>query len=225
MTGFRPHEATPAEIAERLAADRAGEPYLLLRDGERRQCIVSLAGRERLTIGRAPGHDLVLDWDAQVSRIHAVLESAGPDWTIVDDGLSRNGTYVNELRLGKRHRLVHGDRIRVGATTMAFRSEPAGAGGTTVVEGGRAAPAVSDAQRRVLVALCRPFAGSGAFPVAASNRQIAEELSVSLDTVRTHIRSLFERFDVPELPQNAKRAELARRALTSATVRPEDLNR
>ena len=48
---------------------------------------------DRLTIGRRPSNDVALDWDSEVSRVHAALERIGEDWTVVDDGLSHNGTY------------------------------------------------------------------------------------------------------------------------------------
>jgi DNA-binding NarL/FixJ family response regulator len=78
---------------------------------------------------------------------------------------------------------------------------------------------LTDAQRRVLLALCRPFA-SQAVAAPASNREIAAELSVSVEAVRTQLRALFERFGIPDLPQNRKRAELARRALESGAINP-----
>jgi hypothetical protein len=43
--------------------------------------------------------------------------------------------------------------------------------------------------------------------------------------VRTRLRALFDAFEVPDLPQNRKRAELARRALAAAVVTPADLAR
>jgi DNA-binding NarL/FixJ family response regulator len=72
-------------------------------------------------------------------------------------------------------------------------------------------PELSPAQRRVLAALCRPsleqpFAGP------PSNREIAEELVVSVDTVKSHLHTLFELFGVADMPQNRKRSELVRRA-------------
>ena len=41
--------------------------------------------------------------------------------------------------------------------------------------------------------------------------------------VKTHLRTLFQRFEIESLPQNEKRAELARRALESGAVAPGDL--
>jgi hypothetical protein len=54
-----PHSATPAELQERLAAERKQAAFLLWRDGEGRQRILSLPETiERVTVGRAPGSDL-----------------------------------------------------------------------------------------------------------------------------------------------------------------------
>lgn len=55
---------------------------------------------------------------------------------------------------------------------------------------------LTPAQRRVLIVLAGPFAAPHAVPT--SNRQIAEELVVSIDAVKANLRALFERFDVEE---------------------------
>ena len=46
-----------------------------------------------------PRNEVALDWDSEVSRVHAALERAGEEWTLVDDGLSHNGTYVGGERV------------------------------------------------------------------------------------------------------------------------------
>src|SRR5918997_4900207 len=93
------HVATPREIAERIAAERRGTPFLVYRDGSNRQAIFDLGpAGHRITIGRRPGNDVALEWDHQVSRVHAEIERLGEDWVIVDDGLSHNGTFVNAER-------------------------------------------------------------------------------------------------------------------------------
>ena len=63
----------------------------------------------------------------------------------------------------------------------------------------------------MLVELCRPALERGGG--AASNREIAEALFVSVETVKTHMRALFDAFDVGDVPQYHKRTELVRRAL------------
>ena len=60
---------------------------------------------------------------------------------------------------------------------------------------------LSDAQKRVLIALCRPFKASTAFVTPATNDQIAAEVFLSVDAVKKHMRGLFEKFGVEGLPQ------------------------
>jgi pSer/pThr/pTyr-binding forkhead associated (FHA) protein/DNA-binding CsgD family transcriptional regulator len=219
-----PEGASPAELQERIAADRRGQPYLLYRDGSGRQRIVALEGGDRLTVGRAPGCELALTWDTKVSGTHAQLERlGGDDWTLNDDGLSRNGSFVNGTRLRHRQRLADGDLLRFGDTPVLFRA-PLREIAATVPEVEEAGEVrLSPAQRRVLVALCRPFAGDDEFATPASNQQIADELFLSVEAVKTHVRALFERFGVGDLPRQAKRAELVKRAFQTGAITQRDL--
>jgi pSer/pThr/pTyr-binding forkhead associated (FHA) protein len=218
------HSATPRELQARIAAERQGTPFLVYRDGSGAQAIVALdeAG-DRLTIGRREGNDIVLDWDTEVSRIHAALERIGPDWLISDDGLSRNGTWVDGARVTGQRRLRDGDVIAVGGTMLAFVA-PAGEESqpTATARGPHVGSALTPAQRRVLLALCRPYA-NGPYAVPATNREIADELVVSVDAVKGTLRVLFALFGVNDLPQNRKRAALAEAALRSGAVARRDL--
>jgi DNA-binding NarL/FixJ family response regulator len=72
--------------------------------------------------------------------------------------------------------------------------------------------------------LCRPFRDAGAFASPASNQQIAEELFVSTEAVKTHMRALFRRLGVEDLPQNRKRARLVELAFQHGLVSPHDLD-
>ena len=65
---------------------------------------------------------MALSWDDQVSSIHAELTRLGEDWLLIDDGLSRNGSFVNGERLSGRCRLRDGDRLRFGATEVTFHA-------------------------------------------------------------------------------------------------------
>ena len=219
-----PHSASPIELRDRLEADRRGEPYLVLRDGEGAQRIVVLGSTEdRCTVGRTATAELSLSWDEQVSRVHAELERVSGDWTVVDNGLSRNGTFVNGERVTGRRRLHGGDVIRFGSTQVAFRA-PADPGLRETVDArSRTPPPVSEAQRRVLVALCRPYRGGAAHAAPATNRQIAAELMLSVEGVKSHLRALFERFEVEDLPQNSKRARLVELAFDTGAVSPHEL--
>ena len=76
----------------------------------------------RLTVGRGDRADLNLESDPEVSRLHAELELLDDDWIVADDGLSRNGSFVNGERVVGRRRLQDGDALRFGSTVVLFRT-------------------------------------------------------------------------------------------------------
>jgi pSer/pThr/pTyr-binding forkhead associated (FHA) protein len=222
MAPLDPHSARPTELAARIRAERRGEPFLLYRDGTGRQLILELAAdRDRVTIGRRASSDVSLGWDPEVSRLHAELERIGADWVVCDEGLSHNGTLVNNERLQGRRRLRGGDVIAVGKTTIAFclPGHTAPSATRTSLHGG--AIDVSPAQLRVLQALCRPLAEQR-YAAPASNREIADRLVISVETVKSTLGRLFELFGLESLPQNQKRAALAAEALERGIVRRDD---
>jgi hypothetical protein len=214
------HVASPAEVQERVLLERQGDPFVVLRREPGGQQLFALhPGLRRVTIGRGPSNDISLGWDTEVSRVHAELERLGGEWTVNDDGLSRNGTWVNGDRVSGRQRLRDGDVIQVGQTLLAYRVPDPEDSRPTVAAGGHAAvPDLTAAQRRVLEALCRPYKESE-FAAPATNQAIAEELFLSVDAVKAHLRALFAAFDIEDLPQNQKRAYLAMRALQLGIVR------
>ena len=209
-----------SDLKARIEAERAGQPFLLYQDGQDRQRLFLFEpGMTHASVGREGSSDLLLDWDEQVSRLHARFERAGEDWTVVDDGLSRNGTFVNGERLRGRHRLVDGDTVRFGAITATFRAPRA-----DERPADEAPPAVdlSSTQRRVLLALARPYK-DGAFAAPATNDQIAEELFLSVDEVRTHLMVLFAKVGVEELPQEQRRIRLVERAFYGNLISEREL--
>lgn len=204
-------------------AERAGAPFLVWRDGAGAQCLHPLDG-ERVTLGRRAENTLPFEWDGEVSRLHAVIERVAGEWTIVDDGLSQNGTFVGGARLTGRRRLCDGDLVRVGRTVVAYVDPRRGGSAATSVAGDPGAMLELTAmQKRVLVALCRPFADAAAFAAPATNQQIAEELHLSVDGVKTHLRALFRKFAVPDVGHNQKRLKLAQRAMEAGVVDHRDL--
>jgi hypothetical protein len=214
-----------AELKARTEAERNGVPFLLYRDGEDSQRLFSFERDVvQASVGRRETADLVLDWDEQVSRLHAQFERVEQDWTVVDDGLSRNGTFVNGERLSGRRRLSDGDSLRFGATTMIFRSPQVDEqAGTAVASQIPTAVDLSTTQRRVLVALCRPYKDGTAFASPATNQQVADELFLSVDAVKTHLRVLFAKFGIEQLPQNQKRIRLVERAFYAGLITERDL--
>ena len=213
------------ELQAQIALEREGAPFLVHRAEDGEQRLTSLAGRERLTIGRDESVDVPLPDDEQASRIHAELELIGGSWVVVDDGLSTNGTFVGDDRVGSRQRLDDRDLIRIGATGILFR-DPAAAerpGATVAAVGTAVARTLTDTQRRVLIELCRPYGTGEQFVTPATNREISERVFLSVDAVKGHLRVLFDRFELADLPQNEKRARLAEQALRSGAVRASDL--
>ena len=217
-----PHRSTPAELKTRLAAERRGVPFLAFEDGDGRQQLVSLGGRAAVSVGRQSSSDIALAWDDEVSRAHADVECLGAVWTLIDDGRSRNGSFVNGERVVGRRPLHDGDVIRIGRTTIVYVEPGAVPVVSTVASSADRAPVVSPAQRRVLVALCRPCAGGSPYATPATNPQIAEELFLTVAAVKTHLRGLFHAFDIEHLPQQEKRHRLVALAMASGLVGERD---
>lgn len=219
------HSHSPAELKAQIEAERKGFPFLVWRDGEGEQVILELGdGVGHLTVGRATDAGVSLAFDKEVSRLHAELEKIAADWTVSDDGLSRNGSYLNGERAVGRKRLRDGDVLRFGNSQVTFRSP----GGLTVDETHVAAERseatrLSDTQKKVLISLCRPYKEGSAYATPATNQQIADEIFLSVDAVKAHLRVLFEKFGVSDLPQNQKRAALVEKAFHSGAIAPRDL--
>ncbi len=216
MTGAEPgpRPRTGRELAARLAAERTGHSFLLLRDTEDALHVVELSPeRSRLTLGRDQANDIALQWDGEISRAHAELERLGGEWAITDDGLSRNGTYVNGQRVHGRRRLRDGDCVRLGRSLLTFCAPVGPVSGATVPAGdGPVVGDLSPIQRRILAALCRPLVAAGGVAAPASNQEIADAVHLSVEGVKGQLRTLAARFGVADLPQNRKRLELAERA-------------
>jgi pSer/pThr/pTyr-binding forkhead associated (FHA) protein len=219
-----PHARSAVELKRIIEAERRATPFLLWRDTSGTQQIFPLSERHQVSVGRRSSNDIALSGDGQVSRTHALIELIGGDWTITDDGLSRNGTFVNGTRLTQRRRLVDGDVLVLGTTIIEFRAP---SDSTTAVTSAGAylqkIQDLTDTQRKVLIALCRPYRTAGAVATPASNQQIASEVFLGVDAVKNHLRILFQRFDIADLPQNQKRARLVECAFQWGLVADRDL--
>jgi len=220
-----PRAISAGELKEQIEAEREGRPFLVYRDAAAKQCLLMIGQQaSELWIGRSASAALQLDWDPEVSTLHAQIDVVGDDCTLVDEGLSRNGSFVNEERVSGRRLLRDGDIVRVGKTAVLYRAPGSATADSTVISADAlTAGGVSPAQRRVLLGLCRPFKEGATFATPTTNKQIAEELHLSVDAVKTHLRALFEKFGLEDLPQNRKRVSLVERAMQSGLVRDQDL--
>lgn len=227
-----PAHARPlSEGMSLVEAERTGRPFLLLKDGDEKQRLFCFAsGAASAAVGRRPTSDLVLDWDDQVSRLHARFEHVDGSWVLVDDGLSSNGTFVNGQRLSGRCPLNDGDNLRFGTTTVTFRSPAPPPPLPRAPEPPPApplprAPAVelSTTQRRVLTALCRPYKGRNGYANPATDQQIADELFLSAGVVKTHVSVLCAKLGVGAQSRNEVRVRLVELAFSQGLISESDL--
>ena len=139
------------------------------------------------------------------------------------NGVASAVRHIDEQGLGNV-RLHDGDVLNVGGVAIAYRA-PGGESvsrPTVTAMGPHVGELLTPAQRRVLIALCRPFRDA-TYATPATNQQIADELVVSVDAVKSTLRALFEVFGVDALPQNQKRASLALQALRTGVITRRDL--
>lgn len=87
--------------------------------------------RDRFTLGRASANELCYPDDAGLSRQHLALEKAGDLWTVRDLG-SKNGTFVNGVRLAAPHTLDQNDRITAGHLSLEFANRTTASDKTVV---------------------------------------------------------------------------------------------
>ncbi len=177
---------TPEEHEERQAAVDRGSPFLLFSDGDSRQRIFDLqapaATRSRSVAASRPTSRC-----RGIRRPRACTPSSpicAGEWTICDDGLSQNGTWVNGLRLAGRRRLADGDLVKIGRTIMSFHQPGIEGPGPTMVEAELSStPRFSEQQQRILRALCRPLFGDGDGFDPASDLEVAEATGIEVDVV------------------------------------------
>ena len=217
-------QSSDEELAARQAAEQLGERFLVYRDDEGNQVIHTLAdSRGAVTIGRRQEANISIPWDPEMSRLHAELVQRAGEWTISDDGLSQNGTWVNGLRLAGRRRLNDGDLVRVGRTMFAYCDPvPIGTGPTLVPGELSATPRFSEQQQRILRALCRPLFVDGEGINPASDEEVAAETKIPLDAVAAELDHLGRALGLEDMPQPDQRAEIALLAMRSGLVSADE---
>ncbi len=82
---------------------------------ERRNTTYAIDGT--LTIGREPDNTVVLAHDTYLSGHHASISRTEGGVMVVDLG-SRNGTFLNGMRLAEPRPVKTGDRIQIGYTVF-----------------------------------------------------------------------------------------------------------
>lgn len=132
----RPGPDTPPNPFQTQAIDVTGSS-----SAASRPCRFALAEKDKsyplkvgvTTIGRMNDNDIAI-LDASISRRHcAILVHAGGGCE-VHDTASKNGTYVNGVKVTGSTRLSAGDEIRLCDRKFTFRAEGAVANEHTIVE-------------------------------------------------------------------------------------------
>jgi pSer/pThr/pTyr-binding forkhead associated (FHA) protein len=156
---------------------------------ERRQ-----VSADRLVVGRSQLSDVALPADPLVSRTHAVLERIADRWILRDVG-SRNGTYVNDVRVRDAVRVRPGDTIRIGRSVLVLRTHHP-VDDPEATERRPPPPVLTPRERDVLLAVARPLMAAGPFRQPASTGEIARSLWVSNDAVKRHLSNLYRKFGI-----------------------------
>jgi len=110
-------ESPVQKILRRPSALGGKSIYLTVIEGDLKGKSFDITGLGTYTIGRRDC-DIVLD-DEKVSRKHASIIIVQIDKYSVQDLASRNGTFVNGVRLTRRN-IQHNDLIRIGNCTLRF---------------------------------------------------------------------------------------------------------
>ena len=220
------HSATPAELRERIEAERRGRPFLVFRDGDGAQRLLDLgvAGarerrpRQRQRAEPALGH----------GGLAPARRARGDRGRV--DGQRRRPLAQRHLRQRRAHLGPHAAarRRRPARRADLDRLPPPGVRGLDARPRSPASGSRSATCRRPS-ARCssrssRPYKHDE-FAAPATNQEIADELHLSVDAVKSHLRTLFQRFGIEHLPQNQKRSRLVAEALQAgvvSTARPLD---
>ncbi len=208
------------EAACGVSSDSVVARFLLRYKGDK-----ILLPQGRFTLGRAVESGLHLD-DEQASRCHAVLH-VGSDTLEVEDLDSRNGVYLNGVRLQGRVRVKHGDAIVIGVQKLEVIEEE-----ERMRRAAMSTVGSEDASRQLEEAL-REKTGRPALPeelrqlsprelevlklVARghTHKEIAEQLRVSIKTIETYRARIASKMGLKT------RAELVKYAISAGLLQGE----
>jgi pSer/pThr/pTyr-binding forkhead associated (FHA) protein len=102
-------------VISMMSGPRDGERYSFNFDPAHNPLVINIGRRENCHIN--------LSYDSQVSRLHARVLYDGARF-ILEDLDSRNGTFINDVRIEKSQDLLPGLIFRVGRTAMQIEPLP-----------------------------------------------------------------------------------------------------
>ena len=77
---------------------------------------------------------------------------------------------------------------------------------------------LTDTQARILAALSRPVSEGGHVATPATNGEIADAVFLSVEAVKGHLRTLYRKFGIEDLPAGERRARLVELAVAGGYV-------
>jgi predicted component of type VI protein secretion system len=197
------------ELKVMLPSVREPWPYVAWDGVSGRTVALTLcAAASPVSIGRGARMDIVLAADPAVSLLHAELTCVSGEWLLVDDGLSRNGSYVNGSAIRGRHRLRHADQMRLGHSELVFHRPRE----VVAIATGPPGPP-PHAHRTLLAKLAAPLrADPRALP--ATDTEIAYGIDAPLPLVRHALTELCLWYGLADPDHGRGRAQLAAAALS-----------
>ena len=209
------------ELKAQIEAEREGRPFLVFRNGADEQAIVAIeAGADELWVGRSESADVRLEWDEEVSACTPRSRSCATSapWSTTASPATAPSSTRSASTAAATCATATPCASAAPRSSSGARGRAPSAEETVIASETPAAASISPAQRRVLLALCRPYKDGANFATPATNQEIGAELHLSVDAVKTHMRALFEKLGVGDLPQNQKRVALVERALQTGVV-------
>jgi hypothetical protein len=199
-----------------------GRPYVRYRDGVLFRALSLSPSASPVDIGRVDVCPVRIESDPLVSRRHARLIFAAGWWSI-EDAASHNGTFMGDRRIPGETILNDGACFRVGDTVLSVHL-PRSAPDQTTLEAEHAELRLLDPspiQRKILVALARPWLAGHELPVSPSDADIARTLGCDVESIADAVTDLYEQAGLSS--DVDQRSGLIALAMHERTVTPEDL--
>lgn len=212
------HRAVLAQD-ELVRARRADREVLLFHDGAGLQQTVRLdrAGSP-VRVGRLVDNDVAVTWDREVSRHHAQLVWDDARWWLRDE--SRNGSFVNGVKIDAPHPLADGDAIIVGKTAITFRkpSERTGPvdveyhGVTSLPQPASGLVQLTEVERAALRAVADALEAGAVGDSTVLASAMAARLGTTPTAVEDTLAAMYRRFGVETQPMPQRLHRLINRA-------------
>jgi len=185
--------------------------------------------RDRFTLGRSSGNELCYPEDTGLSRQHLALERNGDVWSVSDLN-SKNGTFVNGVRITEPFVLGPNDRVTAGHLILEFAEKESAPANTVIFVEGAATTAATTTVATSLAGIKDIEGGAAMRALIRAGRELAGNMplaelfnlimNLSIDAVGA-ARGVLMTLEGDQLVVSAARGEGFR---ISSTVRDRVIN-